>query len=297
MVELASILSFLTLPFVSEDRINIAQTGTYEVEGGALKGTQVENTAHGYTGAGYVAPYANSVRSLTVVVVVPSTPLYNIGVIYEAPYGDGCTSVTLNGTPNGKIYFPVSSTFTKMSGTPSEVGEIPDPDLLVAYDADWSHFVAWDNDWISGGSHNSLDFSKKLYFHDYTVNWDDIKGWKGATTSSTISSASSTSTSRTSSTTRTFSTSSARTSSSSRTSSSTRTSSTTRTSSSTRTSSTSTRSSSTSSTRTSSSSVATATQSEWGQCGGATYTGPTTCGTGLTCVAVSPPWYYQCLQV
>lgn len=116
MVELASILSFLTLPFVSEDRINIAQTGTYEVEGGALKGTQVENTAHGYTGAGYVAPYANSVRSLTVVVVVPSTPLYNIGVIYEAPYGDGCTSVTLNGTPNGKIYFPVSSTFTKMSG-------------------------------------------------------------------------------------------------------------------------------------------------------------------------------------
>ncbi|KAG8804592.1 hypothetical protein FRC16_006034 [Serendipita sp. 398] len=36
--------------------------------------------------------------------------------------------------------------------------------------------------------------------------------------------------------------------------------------------------------------------SEWGQCGGQTYTGSTTCDSGLTCV-YSNPWYSQCLRV
>ncbi|KAG8830086.1 hypothetical protein FRC18_008680 [Serendipita sp. 400] len=34
----------------------------------------------------------------------------------------------------------------------------------------------------------------------------------------------------------------------------------------------------------------------WGQCGGNGWTGPTTCQSGWVCTAVSPPWYYQCLQ-
>ncbi|KAK0464388.1 uncharacterized protein EV420DRAFT_1039583 [Desarmillaria tabescens] len=37
-----------------------------------------------------------------------------------------------------------------------------------------------------------------------------------------------------------------------------------------------------------------ATQTHWGQCGGTGWTGPTQCASGLTCVAVSPPYYYQC---
>lgn len=36
------------------------------------------------------------------------------------------------------------------------------------------------------------------------------------------------------------------------------------------------------------------TQTQWGQCGGTGYTGPTTCAGTFTCVAVSPPYYYQC---
>ncbi|KAF9468510.1 hypothetical protein BDZ94DRAFT_1304297 [Collybia nuda] len=36
------------------------------------------------------------------------------------------------------------------------------------------------------------------------------------------------------------------------------------------------------------------TQTQWGQCGGNGYTGPTTCASPFTCVAVSPPYYYQC---
>ncbi|KAF4612099.1 hypothetical protein D9613_003637 [Agrocybe pediades] len=35
-------------------------------------------------------------------------------------------------------------------------------------------------------------------------------------------------------------------------------------------------------------------QTQWGQCGGNGYTGPTTCASGFKCVAVSPPYYYQC---
>ncbi|CAG7851097.1 Endoglucanase 1; AltName: Full=Carboxymethyl-cellulase 1; Short=CMCase 1; Short=Cellulase 1; AltName: Full=Endo-1,4-beta-glucanase 1; Flags: Precursor [Serendipita indica DSM 11827] len=38
------------------------------------------------------------------------------------------------------------------------------------------------------------------------------------------------------------------------------------------------------------------TAGQWGQCGGTGYTGPTQCPSGWSCQAVSPPWYYQCLQ-
>jgi len=37
------------------------------------------------------------------------------------------------------------------------------------------------------------------------------------------------------------------------------------------------------------------TQSQYGQCGGQGWTGPTTCASGTTCVGVSPPYYSQCL--
>jgi len=36
------------------------------------------------------------------------------------------------------------------------------------------------------------------------------------------------------------------------------------------------------------------TQTQWGQCGGTGYTGPTVCSGNFNCVAVSPPYYYQC---
>ncbi|THH20111.1 hypothetical protein EW146_g1190 [Bondarzewia mesenterica] len=44
----------------------------------------------------------------------------------------------------------------------------------------------------------------------------------------------------------------------------------------------------------STSTAATTTQTQWGQCGGTGYTGPTTCVSGTTCISVSPPYYYQC---
>ncbi|TFK70926.1 carbohydrate-binding module family 1 protein [Pluteus cervinus] len=35
-------------------------------------------------------------------------------------------------------------------------------------------------------------------------------------------------------------------------------------------------------------------QTLYGQCGGSGWSGPTACASGLRCVAVSPPYYYQC---
>ncbi|KAF9046609.1 hypothetical protein BJ165DRAFT_1527688 [Panaeolus papilionaceus] len=35
-------------------------------------------------------------------------------------------------------------------------------------------------------------------------------------------------------------------------------------------------------------------QTQWGQCGGTGYNGPTVCVSPYTCKAVSPPYYYQC---
>ncbi|KAF5360863.1 hypothetical protein D9756_004690 [Leucocoprinus leucothites] len=35
-------------------------------------------------------------------------------------------------------------------------------------------------------------------------------------------------------------------------------------------------------------------QSQWGQCGGNGWAGPTACASPYTCIAVSPPYYYQC---
>nr|QHX39627.1 lytic polysaccharide monooxygenase 2 [Gelatoporia subvermispora] len=42
------------------------------------------------------------------------------------------------------------------------------------------------------------------------------------------------------------------------------------------------------------SSASGATQTQYGQCGGTGFTGPTVCESGFSCVAVSPPYYYQC---
>ncbi|KIP05155.1 carbohydrate-binding module family 1 protein [Phlebiopsis gigantea 11061_1 CR5-6] len=45
----------------------------------------------------------------------------------------------------------------------------------------------------------------------------------------------------------------------------------------------------------STSSAAGPTQTQYGQCGGTGYTGPTTCASPFTCKAISAPYYYQCL--
>ncbi|KAI5854339.1 glycosyl hydrolase family 26-domain-containing protein [Tricharina praecox] len=133
----------------------------------------------------------------------------------------------------------------------SENGAIPDPDQLQLYDSDWSWFVTWTGEFLTAGTHNTLDFLKKVYASSYVKNLSDIKGWKTGTAA--VSS---------STTTPTTVVSSSKISSAAPSASTT---------------------------------AASGTVPKYGQCGGTSYTGPTTCVSGSTCTAVSPPYYYQCL--
>ncbi|KAH8145368.1 uncharacterized protein LAJ45_10651 [Morchella importuna] len=139
----------------------------------------------------------------------------------------------------------------------TEVGTIPDPELLELYDADWSWFVTW-NSFVEDATANSLDFLNRIYYSDYVLTLDEILGWRGTSASSTTTAApvttSATSTTRVSTTIVTSTTSSSATASSTG-----------------------------------------AVASKYQQCGGVNWTGPTACVTGTTCTAVSAPYYYQCL--
>ncbi|NYI08256.1 glycosyl hydrolase [Allostreptomyces psammosilenae] len=59
-----------------------------------------------------------------------------------------------------------------------EVGSIPDPALLQAYQADWMWFVTWSGDFISGGQHNSREFLQRLYADPYVTTLDELGDFK-----------------------------------------------------------------------------------------------------------------------
>lgn len=59
-----------------------------------------------------------------------------------------------------------------------EVGNIPDPDQLKLYQADWSYFVTWNGAYIETDTFNSLDFKKKVYNDPSVINLSDLGNWK-----------------------------------------------------------------------------------------------------------------------
>jgi mannan endo-1,4-beta-mannosidase len=151
---------------------------------------------------------------------------------------------------------------TKMVTLP-EVGNIPDPTVLKLYHADWSYFVTWDGVYIENDTYNSLAFKEQVYDDPTVLKLTDLGNWKGtpavtaSKTSSTIPTLQSSPTSKASTTTSTNSSSSKKS--------------------------------------TTTSAALAATQSQYGQCGGTGWDGPTVCVSGATCISVSPPWYSQCL--
>lgn len=81
---------------------------------------------------------------------------------------------------------PVSSTYDtvisivkdKKPVTLSEVGSIPDPDLLQVYHADWSYFVTWGGEFINDNSHNPISFLKKVYNSTYVITLNEVGNFK-----------------------------------------------------------------------------------------------------------------------
>ncbi|MFT7834644.1 glycosyl hydrolase [Saccharothrix sp. BKS2] len=59
-----------------------------------------------------------------------------------------------------------------------EVGSIPDPDLLAAYEARWSWFVTWSGSFIQDGVVNPLDFVRRVYAHERVITLDELPDFK-----------------------------------------------------------------------------------------------------------------------
>lgn len=60
----------------------------------------------------------------------------------------------------------------------SEVGTIPDPELIELYGSNWSWFVTW-NSFVEDATANSRAFLDRIYHSAYVLTLDEIVGWKG----------------------------------------------------------------------------------------------------------------------
>ncbi|WP_129843274.1 glycosyl hydrolase [Streptomyces sp. RFCAC02] len=56
----------------------------------------------------------------------------------------------------------------------TEVGSIPDPDLLEAYEADWSWFVTWSGSFLTDGVSNSREHLEHVYNHPRVITLDEL---------------------------------------------------------------------------------------------------------------------------
>ncbi|MFC8723275.1 glycosyl hydrolase [Kitasatospora sp. NPDC057198] len=101
------------------------------------------------------------------------------------PGDDVVDMVSADSYPTAGDHGPVALTYdrelaltgdTKVAAL-SEVGTVPDPDLLRAYRADWSYFVAWAG-FEQDASSNSLDFLKRVYDDPYVVTLDELGDFK-----------------------------------------------------------------------------------------------------------------------
>ncbi|MBB5801372.1 hypothetical protein F4560_001140 [Saccharothrix ecbatanensis] len=59
-----------------------------------------------------------------------------------------------------------------------EVGSIPDPDLVRAYEARWSWFVTWSGSFIQDGVTNPRDFVQRVYNHANVITLDELPEFK-----------------------------------------------------------------------------------------------------------------------
>ncbi|KAI1111152.1 carbohydrate-binding module family 35 [Nemania sp. NC0429] len=62
----------------------------------------------------------------------------------------------------------------------AEVGSVPLPALLKAYEAHWAWFCTWGDTFINNEDYNPADVLKQIYNDDYVLTLDEIQGWRVA---------------------------------------------------------------------------------------------------------------------
>lgn len=59
----------------------------------------------------------------------------------------------------------------------AEVGSVPKPELLKAYQAQWLWFCVWEDGYINNRDYNDPTVLKAVYNDDYVLTLDEIQGW------------------------------------------------------------------------------------------------------------------------
>ncbi|KFA69192.1 hypothetical protein S40285_00032 [Stachybotrys chlorohalonatus IBT 40285] len=62
----------------------------------------------------------------------------------------------------------------------AEVGAIPRPSLLEAYQADWLWFAVWGGGFIDNAEWNSAELLQETYDSEYVLTLDEIQGWQNS---------------------------------------------------------------------------------------------------------------------
>ncbi|MEO3755743.1 glycosyl hydrolase [Streptomyces sp. B6B3] len=102
------------------------------------------------------------------------------------PGDDVVDVVSADSYPSAGDHGPVSATYDKLVSlcqdtrvvALTEVGPIPDPDLLEAYQADWSWFVTWSGEFLTDGVWNSREHLEHVYGHPRVTTLDELEDVK-----------------------------------------------------------------------------------------------------------------------
>ncbi|UCM91390.1 glycosyl hydrolase [Streptomyces marincola] len=102
------------------------------------------------------------------------------------PGDDVVDIVSADSYPPAGDHGPVSGTYDRLVELGqdaklvalTEVGSIPDPDLLEAYRADWAWFVTWSGDFLTDGVSNPRAHLEHVYHHPRVVTLDELGDFK-----------------------------------------------------------------------------------------------------------------------
>ncbi|KAI1284000.1 carbohydrate-binding module family 35 [Xylaria sp. FL0933] len=99
--------------------------------------------------------------------------------------GDAVTDVLstdVYATGNGPMSAQYNSLVTLGHDTKliaaAEVGSMPLPAQLEAYEADWVWFCTWGDTFINNEQYNPIDVLKSVYNDEYVLTLDEIQGWR-----------------------------------------------------------------------------------------------------------------------
>ncbi|MFJ9059915.1 glycosyl hydrolase [Streptomyces sp. NPDC102409] len=102
------------------------------------------------------------------------------------PGDDVVDVVSADSYPQAGDHGPVSGTYERLVSLTgdtkpaalTEVGSVPDPELMRAYRSDWSWFVTWGGDFLTDGVSNPVDFLKKVYDDPRVITLDTLGDFK-----------------------------------------------------------------------------------------------------------------------